>query len=190
MVLRLYGWSTGNGINLLQGFELSFLIRSYSIIVNVSLLSSNDGSESLGRPSIRRLLVWMLSNSSTRYFGIPPQIGAPYSIWRRLRRNTIKHCETGGNWVPLKEFFDTKIQHRIAYYNNARINQQNKVCFVRISTSPNTVDQKTWFLSIVPLRQNILLLSMRVITLLLFSGFFLVFPSCKHILERNRYEWS
>ena len=47
IVLRLYGWSTGNGINLLQGFELSFLIRSYSLNVNQSLLCSNDGSESL-----------------------------------------------------------------------------------------------------------------------------------------------
>ena len=56
IVLRLYGWSTGNGINLLQGFELSFLIRSYSLNVNESLLCSNDDSESLGRPSIRRLL--------------------------------------------------------------------------------------------------------------------------------------
>ena len=65
--LRSYGWRTGDGIKLLQGFEISLIMRSYSLIVCLSLLSLSVGSEFLGMPIIFRLLACMFSNSSARY---------------------------------------------------------------------------------------------------------------------------
>jgi hypothetical protein len=50
-------------MKLLQAFKISLIVRSYSLIVCLSLLSCNDGSESLGMPNIRRLLTCMLSNT-------------------------------------------------------------------------------------------------------------------------------
>ena len=56
-----------SGIKLLQGFEISLIMRSYSLIVCLSLLSLSVGSEFLGMPIIFRLLACMFSNSSERY---------------------------------------------------------------------------------------------------------------------------
>ena len=97
-------------INRLHGLLGSITILVNSLDVAASLLSLSDGSMSFSNPRILRQRCCTLSNSSSRYCGIPPQTGDAYSSIGRILVVYVSNPNFGG-----KEDFYILKEEIIAY---------------------------------------------------------------------------